>query len=83
MFVRKNRKSAFRKRAVGSIKKKKKKKKRKDSKFSHFASDFLIKKKIVKNVCLRKYNHIIGPLVSAFRSPLMKAIDRSVETLGL
>ena len=27
--------------------------------------------------------HIKGPLVSAFRSPLMKALDRSVETLGL
>ena len=28
-------------------------------------------------------NHIKGPLVAAFRSPLMKALDRSVETLGL
>ena len=27
--------------------------------------------------------HIKGPLVAAFRSPLMKALDRSVETLGL
>ena len=24
-----------------------------------------------------------GPLVAAFRSPLMKALDKSVETLGL
>ena len=28
-------------------------------------------------------DHIKGPLVVAFRSPLMKALDRSVETLGL
>ena len=28
-------------------------------------------------------DHIKGPLVAAFRSPLMKALDRSVETLGL
>ena len=28
-------------------------------------------------------DHIKGPLVTAFRSPLMKALDRSVETLGL
>ena len=28
-------------------------------------------------------DHIQGPLVAAFRSPLMKALDRSVETLGL
>ena len=27
--------------------------------------------------------HIKGPLVAAFRSPLMKVLDRSVETLGL
>ena len=27
--------------------------------------------------------HIKGPLVAAFRSPLMKALDRSVEMLGL
>ena len=27
-------------------------------------------------------DHIKGPLVAAFRSPLMKALDRSVETLG-
>ena len=27
--------------------------------------------------------HIKGPLVAEFRSPLMKAPDRSVETLGL
>ena len=27
--------------------------------------------------------HIKGPLVAAFRSPLMKALDRSVETLDL
>ena len=26
---------------------------------------------------------IKGPLVAAFRSPLMKVLDRSVETLGL
>ena len=26
---------------------------------------------------------IKGPLDAAFRSPLMKALDRSVETLGL
>ena len=26
--------------------------------------------------------HIKEPLVAAFRSPLMKALDRSVETLG-
>ena len=26
---------------------------------------------------------IKGPLVAAFRSPLIKALDRSVETLGL
>ena len=26
---------------------------------------------------------IEGPLIAAFRSPLMKALDRSVETLGL
>ena len=28
-------------------------------------------------------DHIKGPLVATFRSPLMKALDRSVETLGL
>ena len=28
-------------------------------------------------------DHIKGPLVAAFWSPLMKALDRSVETLGL
>ena len=28
-------------------------------------------------------DHVKGPLVAAFRSPLMKALDRSVETLGL
>ena len=28
-------------------------------------------------------DHMKGPLVAAFRSPLMKALDRSVETLGL
>ena len=28
-------------------------------------------------------DHIKGPLVAAFRSPWMKALDRSVETLGL
>ena len=28
-------------------------------------------------------DHIKRPLVAAFRSPLMKALDRSVETLGL
>ena len=28
-------------------------------------------------------DHIKGPLVAAFRSPLMKALERSVETLGL
>ena len=28
-------------------------------------------------------DHIKGPLVAALRSPLMKALDRSVETLGL
>ena len=28
-------------------------------------------------------DHIKGRLVAAFRSPLMKALDRSVETLGL
>ena len=28
-------------------------------------------------------DHIKGPLVAAFRSPLMKALDKSVETLGL
>ena len=28
-------------------------------------------------------DHTKGPLVAAFRSPLMKAQDRSVETLGL
>ena len=28
-------------------------------------------------------DHIKGSLVAAFRSPLMKALDRSVETLGL
>ena len=28
-------------------------------------------------------DHIKGPLVAAFRSPLIKALDRSVETLGL
>ena len=28
-------------------------------------------------------DHIKGPLVTASRSPLMKALDRSVETLGL
>ena len=28
-------------------------------------------------------DHIKGPLVAAFRSPLMKAIDRSIEALGL
>ena len=28
-------------------------------------------------------DHIKGPLVAAFRSPLMKALDRSVETFGL
>ena len=28
-------------------------------------------------------DHIKGLLVAAFRSPLMKALDRSVETLGL
>ena len=28
-------------------------------------------------------DHIKGPLVAAFRSSLMKALDRSVETLGL
>ena len=27
--------------------------------------------------------HIKGPLVAVFRSPLMKALDRSVKTLGL
>ena len=27
--------------------------------------------------------HIKGPLVAPIRSPLMKALDRSVETLGL
>ena len=26
---------------------------------------------------------IEGPLIAAFRSPLMKALDRSVEMLGL
>ena len=28
-------------------------------------------------------DHIKGPLVAASRSPMMKALDRSVETLGL
>ena len=28
-------------------------------------------------------DHIKGPVVAVFRSPLMKALDRSVETLGL
>ena len=28
-------------------------------------------------------DHIKGPLVAGFRSPLMKALDRSVEMLGL
>ena len=28
-------------------------------------------------------DHIKGPLVAVFRSPLMKALNRSVETLGL
>ena len=28
-------------------------------------------------------DHIKGPLVAAFRSPLMKALDRSVKMLGL
>ena len=28
-------------------------------------------------------DHIKGPLIAAFRSPLMKALDRSVEKLGL
>ena len=28
-------------------------------------------------------DHIKGPLVTASRSPLMKALDRIVETLGL
>ena len=28
-------------------------------------------------------DHIEGPLVAAFRSPMMKALDRSVQTLGL
>ena len=28
-------------------------------------------------------DHIKGPLVTVFRSPLMKALDRNVETLGL
>ena len=28
-------------------------------------------------------DHIKGPLVTASRSPLMKALDRSVETFGL
>ena len=28
-------------------------------------------------------DRIKGPLVAVFRSPLMKALDRSVETLGL
>ena len=28
-------------------------------------------------------DHMKGPLVAAFRSPLMKALDRSVETLVL
>ena len=28
-------------------------------------------------------DHIKGPLVAAFGSPLMKALDSSVETLGL
>ena len=28
-------------------------------------------------------DHIKGPLVAVFRSPLMKALDRSIETLGL
>ena len=28
-------------------------------------------------------DHIKGPLVAVFRSPLMKALDRRVETLGL
>ena len=28
-------------------------------------------------------DHIKGPLVAAIRSPLMKALDRSVKTLGL
>ena len=28
-------------------------------------------------------DHIEGPLVAAFRSPLMKVLDRSVETLRL
>ena len=28
-------------------------------------------------------DHIKGPLVTASRSPLMKALDESVETLGL
>ena len=28
-------------------------------------------------------DHLKGPLVAAFRSPLMKALERSVETLGL
>ena len=28
-------------------------------------------------------DHIKGPLVAVFRLPLMKALDRSVETLGL
>ena len=28
-------------------------------------------------------DHRKGPLVAAFRSPLRKALDRSVETLGL
>ena len=28
-------------------------------------------------------DHTKGPLVAVFRSPLMKALDRSVKTLGL
>ena len=28
-------------------------------------------------------DHIKGPLVAAFRSPLMTALDSGVETLGL
>ena len=36
----------------------------------------LIRKKVLIS------DHIKGPLVTAFRSPLMRALDRSVETLG-
>ena len=37
---------------------------------------------VTEEVTIHRPN-VKGPLVAAFRSPLMKALDRSVETLGL